>query len=287
MRLSADSRDQTPSAELRSIDHRLGDVVAAARKIERGCACGYDYRCDRCDAVIALQAALAEMDVARCETSSPSAENAAAHPKTPERVVREVPDAVPLAAPAVGTTHDDGRAIEAACGTMILPPTRIRSEEDVRGILEQLQVSDALQALHFGHLDHVQLLMLVSELTQNVIDHADAPGTIAASIDSATLSISVADEGRGFSGSLGINDAEQALWAAVVENRSRVPGPGRGHGILQTRKRVRQWGGSIRFQSGTAVLQDTDGRSCQLASGPDVPGVRVSIQVPARLRICP
>jgi hypothetical protein len=37
-------------------------VVAAARKIERGCDCEYDYRCGRCSAVVALKKALETLD---------------------------------------------------------------------------------------------------------------------------------------------------------------------------------------------------------------------------------
>jgi predicted PP-loop superfamily ATPase len=40
------------------VDH----VVLTARRIERGCDCGYDHRCGRCQAVIDLRNALLALD---------------------------------------------------------------------------------------------------------------------------------------------------------------------------------------------------------------------------------
>lgn len=37
-------------------------IIDAARKIERGCDCDYDYRCGRCEAVLCLQEALTALD---------------------------------------------------------------------------------------------------------------------------------------------------------------------------------------------------------------------------------
>ena len=37
-------------------------VVEAARRIERGCDCEYDYRCGRCEAVLRLHEALTALD---------------------------------------------------------------------------------------------------------------------------------------------------------------------------------------------------------------------------------
>lgn len=47
-------------AALRKIT-RLDKLVAAARRCRRGCTCDYDDRCNRCQAVLDLQAALTEL----------------------------------------------------------------------------------------------------------------------------------------------------------------------------------------------------------------------------------
>jgi hypothetical protein len=42
-------------------------LINAARNVERGCDCGYDDRCGRCQAVVELQTALSILDKNRAE----------------------------------------------------------------------------------------------------------------------------------------------------------------------------------------------------------------------------
>jgi len=43
-------------------DAAVAAVIAAARKVERGCDCEYDHRCGRCERVISLRRAVEQYD---------------------------------------------------------------------------------------------------------------------------------------------------------------------------------------------------------------------------------
>ena len=114
--------------------------------------------------------------------------------------------------------------------------------------------------------------MILSEVCQNIIEHAEAPGWVAAQsynwqkrLGRQVLVIAVGDLGRGFRGSLADEHSARfgdrwsdatALEAAFIHGLTRFPDSGRGQGIQQIRKQVRRWDGMITIRSGSARIAD-------------------------------
>ena len=147
----------------------------------------------------------------------------------------------------------------------------------------------------------VQFSVILSEICQNIVEHAEAPGWVAAQaynwarrLGRYVVVISVMDVGRGFRGSLQDEHSARygdrwgdttALEAAFLHGITRFPDSGRGQGIQQIRKQVRRWDGAITIRSGTARIgqvpewDDTP----PLADGMQpFPGAQISIVLPAK-----
>ena len=103
----------------------------------------------------------------------------------------------------------------------------------------------------------VQFSVILSEVCQNIIEHAEGPGWVAAQaynwkqrLGRQVAVIAVADIGRGFRASLAGEHAARfgerwgdvaALEAAFLLGLTRFPDTGRGQGIQQIRKQVARW----------------------------------------------
>src|SRR5687768_3210477 len=145
--------------------------------------------------------------------------------------------------------------------------------------------------------------MLLSEVSQNIIEHADAPGWVGIQtyrrwrrIDQRVAVIAVMDLGVGFRGSLEREHAGRfgerwgdatALEAAFIHGTTRFRDPGRGQGLKQIRKKVGQWGGKIAIRSGAARIADvpdwdTTGVPLEKDLAP-FPGAQILIVLPARV----
>ena len=139
-------------------------------------------------------------------------------------------------------------------------------------------------------------------LCQNIIEHAEAPGWVAAQsynwsrrLGRHVLVIAVGDLGRGFRGSLADEHAARfgdrwadatALEAAFIHGLTRFPDSGRGQGIQQIRKQVRRWDGSISIRSGTARIADVpewDEAPPMATDLAEFPGAQINIVLPARV----
>ena len=158
---------------------------------------------------------------------------------------------------------------------VLLEITPIMTNSDVHEVVDRVQRrAGAILSKTLGYppTSVVQFSVILSEVCQNIIEHAEAPGWVTAQsynwstrLGRQVVIISVADLGRGFLGSLADEHSARfadrwgdatALEAAFIHGLTRFPDSGRGQGIQQIRKQVRRWNGLISMRSGTARIAD-------------------------------
>lgn len=158
---------------------------------------------------------------------------------------------------------------------VLLEVTPITENSDVHEVVDRVQQRAGAilsRKLNYPPTAVVQFSVILSEVCQNILEHAEAPGWVSAQsynwtqrLGRQVVVISVADLGRGFRGSLADEHSARfgdrwgdatALEAAFIHGLTRFPDSGRGQGIQQIRKQVRRWGGLISIRSGTARIAD-------------------------------
>jgi hypothetical protein len=187
---------------------------------------------------------------------------------------------------------------------VLLEVTSIRANSDVHEVVDRVQGrAGAILASKLGYPASavVQFSVILSEVCQNIIEHADAPGWVAAQaynwakrLGRWVAVISVMDLGRGFRGSLTDEHSARygdrwndstALEAAFLHGLTRFPDSGRGQGIQQIRRQIQRWNGAITIRSGSARIgqvPDWDDTP-PLAEGlAPFPGSQISIILPAK-----
>jgi hypothetical protein len=191
-------------------------------------------------------------------------------------------------------------------GSVLLPITVIGSHDDVHGVIEEMnegRISTLLaEQLGYSRSDAISFSMLLSEVSQNIIEHADAPGWVgiqtynwAKRLGRRVAVIAVMDLGVGFRGSLAREHSARfgdrwsdatALEAAFIHGVTRFRDPGRGQGLKQIRRKVGRWGGKISIRSGTARIADIP----EWDSAPPMetglaafPGSQILIVLPAKV----
>jgi len=186
----------------------------------------------------------------------------------------------------------------------LLEITPIRSHYDVHAVVERVRERAAriLHArLHYPKPAVIQFSVMLSEVCQNIIEHAQAVGWVCAQtyywrrrLGRDVLVLAVMDVGVGFQGSLASEHARRygeewsaarALEAAFLNGESRFRDPGRGQGLQAIRRQVSRWDGQVRIRSDDARIalvpewEDLE----PLESGlPPFPGAQVLIVMPAR-----
>ena len=188
---------------------------------------------------------------------------------------------------------------------VMLELTPIQQNQDVHEVVERVHDragSILSRTLRYPPTAVVQFSVILSEVCQNILEHAEAPGWVAAQtyfwkkrLGREVLVIGVGDVGRGFRGSLEDQFSGRfadrwgdatALEAAFIHGLTRFPDQGRGQGIQQIRKQVRRWDGAISIRSGTAQIADVpDWEDLPpLEDGlVPFPGAQITIILPARL----
>ncbi len=188
---------------------------------------------------------------------------------------------------------------------VLLEITPVAANADVHEVVDRVQgKAGAILTAKLGYppTSVVQFSVILSEVCQNIIEHADAPGWVAAQaynwarrLGRFVVVISVMDVGRGFRGSLSDQHSARygdrwgdatALEAVFLHGLTRFPDSGRGQGIQQMRRQVQRWNGAITIRSGTArigqVPQWDDSPPLADSLGP-FPGAQISIILPARV----
>lgn len=187
----------------------------------------------------------------------------------------------------------------------LLEITPIRSHEDVHRVVEGVRDGAQrilLHRLHYPRPSVIHFSVMLSEVCQNILEHADSIGWVCAQLydwkrrlGREVVVLAVMDVGVGFEGSLGSEHARRfgeswsasaALEAAFLHGESRFRDPGRGQGLQAIRRQVIKWDGAVRIRSGDAMIArvpDWDD-TLPLQSGlPRFPGAQVLIVLPERV----
>ena len=193
-----------------------------------------------------------------------------------------------------------------ASSDVLLEITPVTTNSDVHTVVDRVQNrAGAILTRTLGYplVTVVQFSVVLSEVCQNIIEHAEAPGWVAAQAyywakrqDRWVLVIAVSDLGRGFRESLAAEHAGRfgarwgdgtALEAAFLHGVTRFQDSGRGQGIQQIRRQVRRWDGLISIRSGTARVADVpewDGTPVLDEGLAEFPGAQINIVLPAKRR---
>ena len=194
----------------------------------------------------------------------------------------------------------------AASSDVLLEITPVTTNSDVHAVVDRVQTrAGAILTRTLGYplVTVVQFSVVLSEVCQNIIEHAGAPGWVAAQAyywakrrERWMLVIAVSDLGRGFRESLAAEhagrpgerwDDGRALEAAFLHGVTRFQDLGRGQGIQQIRRQVRRWDGLISIRSGTARIADVpewdDTPPLEQGLG-RFPGAQINIVLPAKRR---
>lgn len=188
---------------------------------------------------------------------------------------------------------------------VLLEVTPITTHSDVHHVVDLVQ--GKASAMLSSKLDYpvtaaVPFAVILSEVCQNVVEHSDAGGWVAAQtyhwkrrLGRQVVVISVMDVGRGFRGSLADEHSARygdrwsdatALEAAFLHGLTRFPDSGRGQGIQQMRKQVRKWDGAISVRSGTARIAQVpewDDAPPMIDGLAPIAGALITIVLPARV----
>ncbi|MEM7415390.1 MAG: hypothetical protein AAF389_07835 [Gemmatimonadota bacterium] len=187
---------------------------------------------------------------------------------------------------------------------VLLEITPIGTHGDVHHVVDRVQgkASSILSSkLNYSAAAAVPFAVILSEVCQNIVEHAEAPGWVAAQsyfwkqrLGRQVVVISVMDVGRGFRGSLeGEHSARYgdrwsdvtSLEAAFLHGLTRFPDSGRGQGIQQMRKQVRKWNGAISIRSGTARIAQVpewDDAPPLVDGMKPIPGALITMVLPAK-----
>ncbi|MDX1395430.1 MAG: hypothetical protein R3195_13660, partial [Gemmatimonadota bacterium] len=155
----------------------------------------------------------------------------------------------------------------------LLEITPIRSHEDVHRVVEGVKDRAQrilLNQLHYTRPSVIHFSVMLSEVCQNILEHADSIGWVCAQryhwkrrLGRDVVVLAVMDVGIGFEGSLGAEHARRfgeawsaaaALEAAFLNGESRFRDPGRGQGLQAIRRQVIKWDGAVRIRSGDAMI---------------------------------
>ena len=202
------------------------------------------------------------------------------------------------------------RTEPAGSSDVLLEVTPIRSYDDVHDVVERVNergMTILTSQLHYPRAQAVQFTAMLSEVCQNIVDHAEGPGWVATQSYTwqkrlggrRVVVIAVMDLGVGFRGSLASahasrfvdrwNDA-MALEQAFMHGLNRFHDPHRGQGLQQIRKNAGRWGGRVSIRSGTARINevpDWDDSPPLEDDLPYFPGSQIGIILPARVETLP
>ncbi len=197
-----------------------------------------------------------------------------------------------------GTTRSHGAS------DALLEITPIRSHHDVHAVVERVRERSAAileNRLHYPKPSVIQFSVMLSEVCQNIIEHAETDGWVCAQtynyrerLGREVLVLAVMDLGIGFEGSLASEHARRfgeswsaatALEAALLFGESRFRDPGRGQGLQAIRRQVEKWDGMLAIRSGDAqiaLVPEWDDYPPMQRTLPSFPGAQILIVMPAR-----
>jgi anti-sigma regulatory factor (Ser/Thr protein kinase) len=188
---------------------------------------------------------------------------------------------------------------------VLLEITPVSKSEDVHDVVGRIQQKAAQILSHELNIDAkatVGFAMTLSEVCQNIVEHAGRGGWVMVQtyrwtkrLGRRVVVIAVCDAGLGFRQSLESApgktlgdrwDDAAALEEAVVRGVSRFRDPGRGQGLAGVRRYVGRWEGKLSVRSGTAriaIVPSWDDDVPLAEDLPIFPGAQVQVTIPERV----
>jgi hypothetical protein len=187
---------------------------------------------------------------------------------------------------------------------VLLEITPVTGSEDVHNVVGRIQQKAQQILTHELNIDSkatVGFAMTLSEVCQNIVEHAGRPGWVAVQaytwarrLGRRVVVIAVCDAGIGFRRSLeGLPgripddrwDDAAALEEAVIRGVSRFRDRGRGQGLAGARRYVGRWEGKLTIRSGTAriaIVPSWDEDVPLAEKLAPFPGAQVQVTIPER-----
>jgi anti-sigma regulatory factor (Ser/Thr protein kinase) len=197
------------------------------------------------------------------------------------------------------------RSRQAAESSVLLEVTPVVHTQDVHTVVENIQqrAQTILQEkLNLQSKVTMRFTMALSEICQNVIEHAGTGGWVAVQaykwqqrLGRNVVVIAVCDAGMGFRKSLesaqGPRPTDRwgdgmALEETVMRGATRFRDPGRGQGLAGVKRFIGNWQGKFSVRSGTAriaVVPEWDNDDPMKEDLAPFPGAQVQITIPERM----
>ena len=190
--------------------------------------------------------------------------------------------------------------------SVLLEITQIAKSEDVHEVVGRIQQKAQQilsKELNIESKATVGFAMTLSEICQNIIEHAGRGGYVAVQTytykkrlaSRRVVVIAVCDAGLGFRQTLESApgfirsdrwDDAAALEAAVIRGVSRFRDPGRGQGLAGVRRYIARWDGKVSVRSGTAkiaIVPSWDDDVPLTEKLAPFPGSQVQVTIPERV----
>jgi anti-sigma regulatory factor (Ser/Thr protein kinase) len=185
----------------------------------------------------------------------------------------------------------------------ITPVVKSEDVHDVVGRIQQKAQQILAKELNIDAKATVGFAMTLSEVCQNIVEHAGRGGWVAVQTytwrkrlgNRRVVVIAVCDAGLGFRQSLESApgrvrsdrwDDASALEEAVIRGVSRFRDPGRGQGLAGVRRYVSRWDGKVSVRSGTAkiaIVPSWDDDVPLEEKLAPFPGSQVQVTIPERV----
>jgi len=190
--------------------------------------------------------------------------------------------------------------------SVLLEVTSVANSDDVHTVVGRIQQKAQKMLateLHIESRATVGFAMTLSEICQNIVEHAGRGGWVAVQAYTyrqrpphrRLIVIAVCDAGLGFRQSLESLpgrvrderwDDAAALEEAVIRGGSRFRDPGRGQGLAGVRKYIGRWDGKLTVRSGTAriaIVPSWDEDVPLEEKLAPFPGAQVQVIIPERV----
>ena len=194
--------------------------------------------------------------------------------------------------------------------SVLLEITPVVKSEDVHEVVGRIQQKAQLilsKELNIDAKATVGFAMTLSEICQNIVEHAGRGGWVAVQTytyrkrlaNRRVVVIAVCDAGLGFRQSLESApgrvrnerwDDAAALEEAVIRGVSRFRDPGRGQGLAGVRRYIGRWDGKVSVRSGTAkiaIVPSWDDDIPLAEKLAPFPGSQVQVTIPERVSGAP
>jgi hypothetical protein len=190
--------------------------------------------------------------------------------------------------------------------SVLLEITAVVKSEDVHEVVGRIQQKAQKilsKELNIDAKATVGFAMTLSEICQNIVEHAGRGGWVAVQTytwrkrlaNRRVVVIAVCDAGCGFRQSLESApgrvrndrwDDAAALEEAVIRGVSRFRDPGRGQGLAGVRRYIGRWDGKVSVRSGTAkiaIVPSWDDDVPLAEKLAPFPGSQVQVTIPERV----